>query len=266
MGGLPPKGPKAGGVYSRLYTSSPKRVQKRPQALQRLARVRVAVTRAGPSVNVSAGVSPTGWPCQDPPDRRVNPLIVAFLRWDPSAGQFLGDPIVRPSITPQLFGHADDLLFAGMSRQLFARRVSRIEDKTVWYRAGTFTSPDLLLQNFVDTFCDLFPLQLRDGGQNGQDRAAHRGIGVDLLGNRHQVLSSTDEHVLDQHDEIADTAGHSIQTRHADTINLVVSKSPQDFLETLSVETLAGLAVIGNDVDQLRVCQFQVPFDALALC
>ena len=42
--------------------------------------------------------------------------------------------------------------------------------------------------------------------------------------------------------------------------------SPQDFLESLSVETLAGLSVIGNDVDQLRVGQFQVPLNACSLC
>ena len=115
----------------------------------------------------SACVSPPGWPSQDPTYRCVNPLVVAFLRWDPSAGQLLGDSVIRPSVASKSLGHSDDLLFTRVSRQLLARGVSRVEDKTVWYRAGTFTSPDLLLQDLVYTFRNLFPLQLRDGGKNG---------------------------------------------------------------------------------------------------
>ena len=79
------------------------------------------------------------------------------------------------------------------------------------------------------------------------------------------MLSPTDEDVFDQHDEIADTTSHSIEARHADTIDLVISQTPQDFLESFSIECLTGLAVVGNGVDQLRIGQFQVPSNALAL-
>ena len=56
---------------------------------------------------MSSNVSPPDWPRQDPPDRRVNPFVVALLRCDPLAREFLGDPVIRQSVTPQSSGHAD---------------------------------------------------------------------------------------------------------------------------------------------------------------
>ena len=79
----------------------------------------------------------------------------------------------------------------------------------------------------MDSFRDLFSLQLRNGGQNSQDGASHRSVGVDLLGDRHEVLASADKNVLDQSDEIAYPAGHSIKTRHTYAINLVVPELAQ---------------------------------------
>ena len=101
-----------------------------------------------------------------------------------------------------MFCLADDLLFAGMMSQHLARRVSLIENKAVRYRAGAFTSPYLLLENFVHTFRDLLPFQLRDRRQNSQDGATHWGVGVNLLGDRHQMLAATDKHIFDEHDQV----------------------------------------------------------------
>jgi hypothetical protein len=131
---------------------------------------------------------------------------------DTSAGQLLGDSVIGPTVTSKAFGHTDDFLFTWVPHQHLACRVGRIENETLRDRTGAFTSSDLLLQNFVDALRDLFPLQLRDGGQDGQDRATHWSVGVDLLSNLHQVLSPTDKDVFDEHDEIADTTRHSIES------------------------------------------------------
>jgi hypothetical protein len=79
------------------------------------------------------------------------------------------------------------------------------------------------------------------------------------------VLGPAHKHVFYQHDEIPDPTRHSVESRHADAVSLVVPKATQDFLESFSIEALAGLSVVSNDVDQLRVGQLQVPLNALSL-
>lgn len=75
-----------------------------------------------------------------------------------ASSQLLRDPVIGPPIIAQSLGNDDDLLFAGMWRELFSSWICRIEDVAKRDSAGTFTAPDLLLQHFPDTFsaCQVF--------------------------------------------------------------------------------------------------------------
>ena len=113
-------------------------------------------------MSTSSYVAPASRSLQNPPNGSVEPVAVAGLGWDTPARQFLRDSVVGPTVGAQSLRDADDFLLAGMWCQHLARRVGRVEDEAVRNRAGAFTPSDLLLQDFMHTFCDLFPLQLGD--------------------------------------------------------------------------------------------------------